>query len=552
MTDQDNSSPDSLQHLLDEVGVSADPCLLKALGQIRELGAGPVPEPAKDLSTLFSADTPSSGRWSKRRITFLGGALAVSMGVGMSGVAADTFHLSAGGGSGIDSLALNAVGARVDRARADSSDRDLAARAPGAQAGASRDALVDGAGAMTAGAADGARPVRRSADADVENFPFLNAEPGAIQGSAPLARPHTPTAPGTTPGSTPRSVPAVPPEPDGVTSSSRTVHPGSGSAPDAGVRAHDTGVVVASGHSVIPVPVDGGEITHPDETAAAAERPEGAVSADRTHVARRAAGGAPTSPSSADPTAQKTQAVPGSQAAAATVADSTRGHAASVQVDAAFAWLFEESHSTGWADGFNGAPFLAAEAVEYSAWSVLLLDDVEFVDVDVELEVESDVGPTVPAPVSDAPGMASAVPAPVSDAPGSESPTPDVAVATADLPPDAAQLTPTPTPTPIEVGPAPTPAANEEPSVESEPGTGTQGPTETESPQLDPSPPLDPPPSSAENAAPTEMLDVAPTLEELLSPRTSTLDAPSEEPDAPSEESRAAEAGPTVETADEG
>ncbi|THJ65816.1 hypothetical protein E8P82_11060 [Arthrobacter echini] len=568
MTDQDSPSPDRLQDLLDEVGVTSDPGLLRVLGEISALGTGSAPEASDDLSAVLSADAAAPGRWGKRRITFLGGALAVSMGVGMSAVAADTFHLSAGGGSGIDSVALPAAGARVDRARADSLDQDHAARAPGTLAGPSRDALVDRAGQVPGGTA---RSATRSADADVEKSPPVDAEIGATeQQRAPLARPQTPMVPSTAPSSTPWSLPAAPPERDGGTGSSGTVPPGPGSALDAGVQAHDTGVVVASGPPPIPAPVDRSEITPPGGTAAAAD---GSASADRVHGVRRAAGRAPASPGSLDPAARSGSATAAASSSSADPAESeiqvARGSfgAASAGIaswqsktalgqDEMFSsWMLAELYDRVGSDVPDGMLLFTAHGPEDVPWSVFLSVDFDVEFSGAEFDARFDVEP------------ASAAPEQASDAPGSGSPTPHGAGAIADLPPDAARVTPMP----VEGAPGATTAFVEESPGVSEPGTGTPEPTEpgltepgpmepgpTEPGpmepgpmepgpmepgpmepgpiQVDPGPPLDPPRPTAEDTSPAATLEVAPTLEEPQDRDSRPVDAPSEEPRAPGAE----------------
>lgn len=97
MTGRDTPAPDAGARLLDASGVPGDPALLQALEGIGVLAAGPAPEASAELAQLMAAGGRAPlGRRNKRRITFLGGALAVSMGVGMSGVAAGTFPFQSG------------------------------------------------------------------------------------------------------------------------------------------------------------------------------------------------------------------------------------------------------------------------------------------------------------------------------------------------------------------------------------------------------------------------------------------------------------------------
>lgn len=91
MTGHGLPSSDSVLHLLHEAGIPADPPLVGAVREISALGTGPAPEASAELAQLMAdGGKVPAGRRNKRRITFIGGALAVSMGVGMSGVAAGT------------------------------------------------------------------------------------------------------------------------------------------------------------------------------------------------------------------------------------------------------------------------------------------------------------------------------------------------------------------------------------------------------------------------------------------------------------------------------
>lgn len=73
-----------------------------------------------------------AGRRNKRRITFIGGALAVSMGVGMSGVAAGTPYFPDHVGEAVDSMTRYMVRDSADRIE----------HAPGPAAGSVAPAVV--------------------------------------------------------------------------------------------------------------------------------------------------------------------------------------------------------------------------------------------------------------------------------------------------------------------------------------------------------------------------------------------------------------------------
>ncbi|WP_247827844.1 hypothetical protein [Arthrobacter antioxidans] len=109
-------TPDAVRLLLDEAGVADDPALVRAVETIRTLGAGPAPEVTAELAQLMAdGGRAPSGRRNKRRITFIGGALAVSMGVGMSGVAAGT-ALTDGLAEAVESMARFSIRDSADRA----------------------------------------------------------------------------------------------------------------------------------------------------------------------------------------------------------------------------------------------------------------------------------------------------------------------------------------------------------------------------------------------------------------------------------------------------
>ncbi|MHA7219040.1 hypothetical protein ACX80L_09105 [Arthrobacter sp. MDT1-48-3] len=117
MTGRDTPPPDPVQRLLDEAGIPAEPTLVRAVREIGDLGAGPAPDASAELARLMAdGGRAPQGRRNKRRITFLGGALAVSMGAGMSGVAAGTLHLREGFDDAVVSITRFTVRNDVDRA----------------------------------------------------------------------------------------------------------------------------------------------------------------------------------------------------------------------------------------------------------------------------------------------------------------------------------------------------------------------------------------------------------------------------------------------------
>ncbi|WDF33652.1 hypothetical protein PTW37_01590 [Arthrobacter agilis] len=119
MTARDTPAPEPVQSLLDEAGLSHDQRLDDVLQSIRDLGTGPAPECSAELAQLMSdGGRPGQSRRHKRRITFIGGALAVSMGVGMSGVAAGTLHLPGHTGESFDATARFSVRDSADRLEA--------------------------------------------------------------------------------------------------------------------------------------------------------------------------------------------------------------------------------------------------------------------------------------------------------------------------------------------------------------------------------------------------------------------------------------------------
>lgn len=117
MTGRDTPSRDPVLPLLHESGISEDPALIEAVETVRDLAAGPAPDASAELAQLMAdGGRARQSRRHKRRVTFIGGALAVSMGVGMSGVAAGTLHLPPGIGTAVESIARFSIRDGADRA----------------------------------------------------------------------------------------------------------------------------------------------------------------------------------------------------------------------------------------------------------------------------------------------------------------------------------------------------------------------------------------------------------------------------------------------------
>lgn len=175
MTPRDTPSPDFALHVLDEAGLPGDPALVRAVQDLGALGTGPVPEPSEELARLMAAGGRApQRRRHQRRITFIGGALAVSMGVGMSGVAAGTLHVPGGLGDAFGSIARFTV-----REDADRTERPAAPWAGGA--------TEDRAPSAT-----GPTPAPRSSTSvgERENaVPAAPAEADAAPGASPLSDP---------------------------------------------------------------------------------------------------------------------------------------------------------------------------------------------------------------------------------------------------------------------------------------------------------------------------------------------------------------------------
>lgn len=117
MTGRETPSPDSVPRLLEEAGIAEDPALVHAVRSIAALGGRPAPDASAELAQLMAdGGRALQSRRNKRRITFIGGALAVSMGAGMSGVAAGTLHLREGFDDAVVSITRFTVRNDVDRA----------------------------------------------------------------------------------------------------------------------------------------------------------------------------------------------------------------------------------------------------------------------------------------------------------------------------------------------------------------------------------------------------------------------------------------------------
>lgn len=270
MTGRDTPAPDRGARLVDGSGVPGDPALLKALEGIGVLAAGPAPEVSAELAQLMAAGGRApAGRRNKRRMTFLGGALAVSMGVGMSGVAAGTFPFR----DGPD----DSAGAGTRFAARESADRVPTLPAPAPERsegpedltheGAGKAPIEPGIPAAAAGAA-GMGPGTAAAETravhrgPVQPDPPLLALPAAAESKGDGdSRPRT-SAPGTRPG-----------PPPSISAGTRPVlHARSGGAPQNRVSAPQ--------HRVSAVSADGGGFAAVGRDRPVGEVPEGAVSED--------------------------------------------------------------------------------------------------------------------------------------------------------------------------------------------------------------------------------------------------------------------------------
>ncbi len=162
MTGRDTPSPGSVPHFLAEAGIPKESALVRAVRDIGALGAGPAPDASAELAQLMAdGGRAPHGRRNKRRITFIGGALAVSMGVGMSGVAADTLHFPKGFGDAVESMTR--FSARDSADRAAQSPARVAARGEAYAPAARAPRMSGGPGALASPAPAPESPVPASA-----------------------------------------------------------------------------------------------------------------------------------------------------------------------------------------------------------------------------------------------------------------------------------------------------------------------------------------------------------------------------------------------------
>ncbi len=196
MTGRETPSPDPVPHLLEEAGIAGDPALVHAVRSIAALGDRPAPDASAELAQLMAdgGSAPRSRR-NKRRITFIGGALAVSMGAGMSGVAAGTLHFRDGFDDAVVSITRFTV----------RNDADRAEPAPGP--------LADGA----KGHAPAASGVPAPATAPPAPAPAARVDASASPGSAPApvssgadVAPAAPTVPPAAPAARAPVLPVAP------------------------------------------------------------------------------------------------------------------------------------------------------------------------------------------------------------------------------------------------------------------------------------------------------------------------------------------------------
>ncbi len=209
MTGRETPSPDSVPRLLEEAGIAEDPALVHAVRSIAALGGRPAPDASAELAQLMAdgGRAPQSRR-NKRRITFIGGALAVSMGAGMSGVAAGTLHLREGFDDAVVSITRFTVRNDVDRAEP--------APGPLADAGQGHGTAVVPAvpAPVHTPAPSVSAPASAPADAGGSLVPApAPASPGADDAAAPMAPPATPTAPPAVPEARPPAGTGLPANP---------------------------------------------------------------------------------------------------------------------------------------------------------------------------------------------------------------------------------------------------------------------------------------------------------------------------------------------------
>ncbi len=153
-----------LLRLFDEAALPVAPELLGVLGCVKSLGDRPVPAPGADLLAFLAPpdapdapdarDAPDRGRLKRLRGPIIGGTLAVSMGLGMSGVAAGPGTFTDDLGSAVHSVLDGPGGAVAGTAPVEPPHRpspsDLPAIA-GSGSGPSSHASNQGGPAGTAG-----------------------------------------------------------------------------------------------------------------------------------------------------------------------------------------------------------------------------------------------------------------------------------------------------------------------------------------------------------------------------------------------------------------
>jgi hypothetical protein len=222
MTGRETPSPDSAPRLLEEAGIAEDQVLVHAVRSIAALGGRPAPDASVELAQLMAdgGRAPQSRR-NKRRITFIGGALAVSMGAGMSGVAAGTLHLRHGFDDAVVSITRFTVRNDVDRAEstpgplADAGHGHGPAVVPAVPAPAHAPAPPTSASAPSAPADAGGPPVQAPAPASpgADVAAAARTAPPVVSPVRPPAGTVLPADPATPApdGSQPRAVPVAPP-----------------------------------------------------------------------------------------------------------------------------------------------------------------------------------------------------------------------------------------------------------------------------------------------------------------------------------------------------
>ncbi len=122
---------EGLSELFDEAALPVAPELLGVLGCVKSLGDGPVPAPGADLLAFFApADAPDRGRRKRLRGPIIGGTIVVSMGLGMSGVAAGPGTFADNLGSAVHSVMGRPDGTAAGPALIDPTQRPSASDLP--------------------------------------------------------------------------------------------------------------------------------------------------------------------------------------------------------------------------------------------------------------------------------------------------------------------------------------------------------------------------------------------------------------------------------------